>query len=100
MPERAEGVHGLTDEFLNDKPIINDVICEFLDFIQDSPLIIHNASFDMKMVNAELERCGYPKLDYDRAVCTLKMARHCFPKEPAKLDDLCQRFNIDMKDRA
>jgi DNA polymerase-3 subunit epsilon len=95
MPPEAMAVHGLTDEFLAGQPLIADVIDEFLEFIQDSPLVIHNADFDMSFINAELERLSRPSLAMNRAVDTVSMARRKFPGAQASLDALCRRFEID-----
>lgn len=103
-PEReveaeAVAVHGLTNEFLKDKPTFAEVFDEFLEFIGDAPLVIHNAAFDMKFLNAELKAVGHAGLPARRAVDTLAMARQKFPGSPASLDALCRRFNIDNSGR-
>lgn len=95
MPQEAFEVHGLGDEFLADKPKFVAVGQEFLDFIGDAKLVIHNASFDMKFLNAELSWVKLPQIPFDRAIDTLAMARSKFPGSPATLDALCRRFNID-----
>lgn len=95
MPEEAFAVHGLGDDFLRDKPLFKSVGQAFLDFVGDAPLVIHNASFDMKFLNAELGWIDAPKLPDDRAVDTLMIARRRFPGAPASLDALCRRFGID-----
>lgn len=95
MPQEAFEVHGLGDEFLSDKPKFAEVGQAFLDFVGDAKLIIHNASFDMKFLNAELKWMGLPLIPMDRAVDTLAIARRRFPGSPASLDALCRRFNID-----
>ncbi|NTT87116.1 DNA polymerase III subunit epsilon [Tabrizicola fusiformis] len=95
MPKEAFDVHGLGDDFLRDKPLFRDVGQAFLDFIGDAKLVIHNASFDMKFLNAELEWAGLPGLPSQRAVDTLMMARSKFPGSPASLDALCRRFGVD-----
>ena len=99
-PERdiddgAVAVHGLTSAFLSDKPLFAEIVDEFLSFIGDAPLIIHNASFDMGFINAELEKIQHPPLPIDRAIDTLAMARKKFPGAQANLDALCRRFEID-----
>jgi DNA polymerase-3 subunit epsilon len=99
MPTEAAMVHGLTDDFLADKPIFAQRVDDFLTFIGDSPLIIHNAAFDMNFLNAELTRCGYKRLPMDRAVDTVLMARKMFPGAPASLDALCKRFGVDLSTR-
>ncbi|NTU76627.1 MAG: DNA polymerase III subunit epsilon [Alphaproteobacteria bacterium] len=99
MPVEASRVHGLTDEFLVGKPLFSEVVSSFLEFIADSALIIHNASFDMGFLNAELTRVGFPFLPASRAVDTLMLARRRFPGAPASLDALCKRFAIDASNR-
>ncbi|MEO0750915.1 MAG: DNA polymerase III subunit epsilon [Pseudomonadota bacterium] len=95
MPQEAFAVHGLGDEFLRDKPVFKSVAQAFLDFVGDAKLVIHNASFDMKFINAELGWLGIKPLPYDQAVDTLEIARRKFPGSPASLDALCRRFGID-----
>lgn len=99
MPEEAFRVHGLSAEFLADKPLFADVVEDFLTFIGDSPLVIHNAQFDMKFLNAELRTLMRDELDGERAVDTVMIARKKFPGSPANLDALCKRFNIDLSAR-
>ena len=95
MPEEAQAVHGLTDDFLKDKPLFSQIVDDFLAFIKNSKLVIHNASFDMKFLNAELVLAERSKLPGDIAIDTLGIARKKFPGSPASLDALCRRFNID-----
>ena len=95
MPKEAFEVHGLGDDFLRDKPVFANVAQAFLDFIADAPLVIHNASFDMKFLNAELTAASFSPLPAGRAVDTLLIARKKFPGSPASLDALCRRFSID-----
>lgn len=95
MPPEAFAVHGLGDDFLADKPLFRDLARDFLDFIGDAKLVIHNAAFDMKFLNAELQAVGFPPLAETRAVDTLLIARKKFPGSPASLDALCRRFGID-----
>jgi DNA polymerase-3 subunit epsilon len=95
MPSAAQDVHGLSDEFLADKPLFAAIVDNFLAFVGDDPLIIHNAAFDMGFVNAELKRLGRPLLPATQAIDTVSMARQKFPGAPASLDALCRRFNID-----
>ena len=99
MPEEAFNVHGLSEQFLSDKPVFAEVVEDFLAFIGDSPLVIHNAEFDMKFLNAELKKVGRPLLGRDRAVDTVTMARRKFPGAQANLDSLCRRFEIDLSRR-
>ena len=99
MPEEAERVHGLSSKFLADKPIFAEKVAEFLEFINDSTLVIHNAAFDMKFINAELTASGFIALPMTRALDTVSIARKKFPGSPASLDALCKRFNIDLSSR-
>lgn len=100
MPAEAFAVHGLGDDFLADKPVFAKVGQDFLDFVgTDARLVIHNASFDMKFLNAELKWIGLPEIALDRAIDTLEMARRKFPGSPATLDALCRRFGIDNSNR-
>lgn len=95
MPDDAFQVHGLGDDFLRDKPVFKAIAQEFVDFIGDAKLVIHNAAFDMKFLNAELGWVGLPQIDWERAVDTLAIARKKFPGAPASLDALCRRYGID-----
>lgn len=99
MPEEAFKVHGLGNEFLRDKPLFADVAQKFLDFIKTDTLVIHNAPFDMRFLNAELKWAGYTILPMEQALDTVVMARRKFPGSPASLDALCRRFNIDNSNR-
>ncbi|MAS74720.1 MAG: DNA polymerase III subunit epsilon [Rhodospirillaceae bacterium] len=103
-PERdidagAVAIHGLTSEFLADKPVFADIVDEFLNFVGDSPMVIHNAPFDMGFVNAELARLARAPLPMTQAVDTLPMARKKFPGAQANLNALCRRFEIDNSHR-
>lgn len=95
MPKEAFEVHGLGDDFLRDKPVFAAIGQAFLEFISDSSLVIHNAAFDMKFLNAELKWMKVPAIPWDRAVDTLAIARSKYPGSPASLDALCRRFGID-----
>jgi DNA polymerase-3 subunit epsilon len=95
MPQEAFQVHGLGDDFLRDKPLFRDVAGAFVDFVGDATLVIHNAAFDMKFINAEFGWLRLPPIPWDRAVDTLMIARKRFPGSPASLDALCRRFGID-----
>ncbi len=99
MPQEAFAVHGLGDEFLRKQPIFQDIAQAFVDFIGDARLVIHNAAFDMKFLNAELGWLGRPLLPMDQALDTLAIARRRFPGSPASLDALCRRFGIDNSSR-
>ncbi|MFV0243864.1 MAG: DNA polymerase III subunit epsilon [Qingshengfaniella sp.] len=95
MPEEALAVHGITEEFLADKPVFAKIAQDFIDFVGDARLVIHNAAFDMKFLNAELGWVGLPTLPDSQALDTLNLARRKFPGSPATLDALCRRFGID-----
>ncbi|EEW24886.1 DNA polymerase III subunit epsilon [Rhodobacter ferrooxidans] len=99
MPKEAFDVHGLGDDFLRGKPLFRAVAREFLEFIGDATLVIHNASFDMKFLNAELAAANLPLLPFERALDTVLMARKKFPGSPASLDALCRRFGVDNSGR-
>jgi DNA polymerase-3 subunit epsilon len=99
MPEAAFRIHGLSTEFLSDKPKFTEVADKFIEFIGDAPLVIHNAEFDMKFLNFELEKIGKQAMPIQRAVDTVKIARQKFPGSPASLDALCKRFGIDNSSR-
>ncbi len=99
MPEDAFKVHGISSDFLRDKPVFAKIGQAFLDFVGDARLVIHNAGFDMKFLNAELGWIGLQPLPMERAIDTLAMARKRFPGSPASLDALCRRFNIDTSAR-
>ena len=99
MPPEAEAVHGLTTAFLKDKPVFAGIVAEFLEFITDAPLIIHNAAFDMKFINAELSFLQQPPLPPESIVDTLMLARQKHPMGPNSLDALCKRYGIDNSKR-
>ncbi len=99
MPDEAFQVHGLGDDFLRDKPKFAAIGQAFLDFIGDAKLVIHNAAFDIKFLNAELGWMRLPPIPWDQAIDTLEIARRKFPGSPASLDALCRRFNIDNSSR-
>ncbi|MCK8463273.1 DNA polymerase III subunit epsilon [Aliiroseovarius sp. S1339] len=112
MPDEAFGVHGIGPDLLltpraaaagevtlRDKPVFKAVGQAFLDFIGDAKLVIHNASFDMKFLNAELKWTGLPAIPWEQATDTLAIARKKFPGAPASLDALCRRFSIDNSSR-
>ncbi|QUJ76175.1 DNA polymerase III subunit epsilon [Sulfitobacter albidus] len=99
MPQEAFEVHGLGDEFLRDKPKFAAVGRSFLDFIGDAKLVIHNAAFDIKFLNAELKWMGLRQIPWEQAIDTLAIARKKFPGSPSSLDALCRRFGIDNSSR-
>ena len=99
-PEReidtsAQEIHGLSSEFLADKPVFSGILEEFSDFIGNDFLVIHNAPFDIGFLNAELARCGRPPLSMERVIDTLPLAREKYPGSQASLDALCRRFDVD-----
>ena len=95
MSQGAFNVHGLSDEFLADKPVFSAIAPEFMEFVRDARLVIHNAVFDVGFLNAELGRCGHPIFDPARAACTLTLARRKHPGAANNLDALCARYGID-----
>jgi DNA polymerase-3 subunit epsilon len=95
MPAEAFAVHGLSADFLKDKPCFAEVADEFLAFVGEAPLIAHNAAFDLGFLNAELERCGKGLFVRERLVDTLALARRKHPAGPNSLDHLCARYGID-----
>ncbi len=99
MPDAAYNVHGLSEDFLKDKPVFKNIADEFLEFVGDSRLIIHNAEFDMRFINAELTHARKHNIPNDQVFCTLLHARKTFPGSPASLDALCRRFGIDNSHR-
>jgi DNA polymerase-3 subunit epsilon len=99
MPSDAEAVHGLTAIFLSDKPCFTELADDLIEFLEDSPLIAHNASFDFGFLNFELERCGRPHVSMSRMVDTLTIARTRHPGAKHSLDALCMRFGIDRSHR-
>jgi DNA polymerase-3 subunit epsilon len=99
MPAEALAIHGLTDEFLKDKPLFADAADDLIAFLGDAPLVIHNAAFDIGFLNAELERAGRPPIVRDRMVDTLIIARRKHPGGANRLDDLCVRYSIDSSRR-
>ena len=102
-PERAVGdserVHGIGDAFLADKQLFAHIAEEFIEFIGDAPLIIHNAGFDLKFLNSELQRAGKPHIPYARAIDTIEIAKSKIPGARYSLDELCKRFAIDLSVR-
>ncbi|MGR3838244.1 MAG: DNA polymerase III subunit epsilon [Cognatishimia sp.] len=112
MPDEAFGVHGIGPDLLDpprdpepgqvllrDKPVFAKVGQSFVDFIGNAKLVIHNAAFDVKFLNAELKWMGLPQIPWEQAVDTLAIARKKFPGSPASLDALCRRFGIDNSNR-
>ena len=92
-------MHGLSAEFLADKALFAHVVEEFLEFLGDAPLVIHNASFDIKFINAELKRVGRGPIPLSRAIDTIEIAKRKFPGARYSLDELCRRFGVDLSAR-
>jgi len=99
MPPDAQAIHGLRDAFLADKPLFSALCGELLDFLQDSPLVAHNAGFDFSFLNGELQRCGRPIIAIDRMIDTVAIARSRHPGAKHSLDALCTRYGIDRSHR-
>ncbi len=99
VPDEAFKIHGISTEFLKDKPIFDHIAHKFLDFVKDATLVIHNAAFDTKFLNYELSALGLPTLNMQKVVDSLTIARNKFPGSPASLDALCRRFNVDLSKR-
>lgn len=99
MPSAAEQVHGLSDRFLSDKPLFAAKAGELLEFLEESPLVAHNASFDFGFLNHELQFCGRPPISMDRMIDTVALARIKNPGAKLSLDALCTRYGIDRSHR-
>ena len=99
IPQEAFEIHGLTEEFLENKPFFKDTINEFLNFIRDSDLIIHNAKFDMKFLNYELEANNLNTISNNKVIDTIDIAKNMFPGQSISLDALCKRYKIDLEKR-
>jgi DNA polymerase-3 subunit epsilon len=100
VPAEAFAIHGLSRDFLKSKPVFADIVADLLAFVGDAPLIAHNATFDLSLLNAELERVKQPAIPRDRLIDTLLLARRKYPGGSNRLDDLCSRFGIDNSRRA
>ena len=96
---KAQQIHGLTKEFLSDKPKFSEIADEFIKFLSDSKIIIHNAAFDIGFINAELKKCNIVEIDNSLVIDTLILAKKKFVGQTASLDALCRRFNIDISNR-
>ena len=99
IPAEVSAIHGITDAMVADKPVYAEIADGLLSFLGDSPLVIHNAEFDMRFLNAEFKRLGFAPLPMTRAIDTLTMARKLFPGAPNSLDALCKRYNVDNSGR-
>lgn len=100
MPAEAERVHGISGAFLADKPLFREVATELVAFLGDAPLVIHNAAFDLKFLNAEFARIGGEPIPPARAIDTVDIAKMKFPGARYSLDELCKRFAIDLSSRS
>lgn len=99
MQKTATKISGITDEFLKDKPLFQEIADDFLNFVGDGILVIHNAPFDIGFLNSELGHLGKPLFKLEETIDTLDIARKKFPGAPASLDALCKRFEIDASGR-
>ncbi len=99
MPAESFRIHGLSEAFLSDYPVFAEIVDGFLDFIGDDKLVIHNAAFDIKFINAELARLGFAGLPMTRSIDTVQIARTRYPGASASLDELCRRFGVDNTSR-
>lgn len=99
IPAEATAVHGITNEFVADKPVFSQIYSEFIEFVEGAKLVIHNAEFDMKFINWELGQVGHKAIGWGNVIDTLAIARKKFPGSPANLDALCRRFGIDNTER-
>jgi DNA polymerase-3 subunit epsilon len=100
VPIESQRVHGITDDFLVDKPIFSQVADELMEFLGDAPLVIHNASFDIKFLNAEFARLKRPPLPLARTIDTIEIAKSRIPGARYSLDELCKRFGVDLTSRS
>lgn len=99
VPYEAFKIHGLSSEVLRNHPVFGEIFQDFLNFVKDSQIVIHNARFDLGFLNEELRRIGAQQLSADRVVDTLQMARSHFPCSPVNIDALCRRFGLDLSTR-
>jgi DNA polymerase-3 subunit epsilon len=99
VPLDAQRIHGITDAFLKDKPVFASICGEMQDFLGDAPLVIHNAGFDLKFLNWELNLAGRPIIPFGRAIDTIEIAKARIPGARYSLDELCKRFGIDLSIR-
>jgi DNA polymerase III subunit epsilon len=99
VPAEAYRIHGISSEFLRDKPLFKDIAKEFASFIEDGKLVIHNAAFDVKFLNHEFSLIGMSSIELSEAIDTLAIARKMFPGARANLDALCKRFKVDNSSR-
>ncbi|HEY4126161.1 MAG TPA: DNA polymerase III subunit epsilon [Rhizomicrobium sp.] len=100
IPIESQRVHGITEEFVADKPLFAHVVDEFIEFLGDAPLVIHNAGFDLKFLNAEFAKVTRAAIPFARAIDTIDIAKVKFPGSRYSLDELCRRFSIDLASRS
>jgi len=100
VPRDSQDIHGLSDAFLADKPMFTRVVDELFAFLGDAPIVIHNAGFDLKFLNAELHRIGRKPIPYARAIDTIEIAKSKIPGARYSLDELCRRYGVDLSLRA
>ncbi len=100
IPQESFNVHGISTEFLQDKPLFKEIAQDFLSFVQSSPIVAHNAVFDINFINYELESIGHRGININSVIDTLQIARKQFPGSPASLDALCKRFNVSLESRS
>ncbi len=100
VPIESQRVHGITGEFLQDKPLFSAIVDDLLEFLGDAPLVIHNAVFDVKFLNAELERVSREPIHISRAIDTIEIAKRKIPGARYSLDELCKRFGVDLSARS
>lgn len=99
VPQEAVKVHGLTNEFLDDKPVFAHIADDFISFVGDAQMVIHNAKFDIEFIDEELRKIGKPAYGIARTIDTFTLAKRKFPGSPASLDALCRRFNVSLEKR-
>ena len=99
VPAEAYAVHNISREFLADKPLFRDIVDEFLGFVGDSPIVIHNSGFDLKFLNSELKKIEYDPISEDQVIDSLRLAKENLPVGPYSLDALCNRYKIDKSKR-
>ncbi len=99
VPQDAYRIHGISSEFLQDKPLFRDIAHEFINFINNAKLVIHNAQFDIKFLNYELTLLNLPSIDLAEVIDTLIIAKRAFPGARVNLDALCKRFKVDNTNR-
>ncbi|MDR1982420.1 MAG: DNA polymerase III subunit epsilon [Holosporaceae bacterium] len=99
VPKSATAIHGITNDLLTDKPLFHEIVDDFLDFVKDSKLVIHNVKFDLGFLNSELRKINKPLFSIENTIDTLEISRKKFPGMPVNLDALCRKFEIDLSSR-